>query len=516
VGEDSSASRLHRLFAGAQRSHGTYAEEDEELGGKRTIRRTARTLREGPTARMWEEHLAGRRPLGIVPIDEEDSCVWGAVDVDDYTVDIPALVGELRTLGIPAICCRTKSGGCHVYLFFSEKIPAADVIPRLRELAALIGHGSSEIFPKQRTVLADRGDLGSWLNMPYFGGDRTERYAVRPDGRGLSVEGFLSAAEGVRLSRRGLADLVLQRRTQGFETGPPCLESLISTGFPPHTRNNGVLALGVLAKKMSPDGWEALLERWVKAHAGDPPFPAADLASVVRSLRKKDYNYRCGDTPLNQRCNVALCRTRQHGVGGGSSVSVLESASILMTDPPIFFVVLKTGGTVELGAQQILSPHEFQLAALIQLREVLPEYRRGDWMSWVRGVIESATTIEVPRESGNRGKFEEILERFVTDQYKAETRDEILMGKPWLNEEIGVVHFRLRDLESALDRARFTSPERSVSLRSWVTARLRGMGGESTQFWVRGRNVNVWNLRSELFSWMTESASLPVEREGPL
>ena len=44
------------------------------------------------------------------------------------------------------------------------------------ELAAGIGYGGVEIFPKQREVLVDRGDIGSWLNMPYFEGETSVRY----------------------------------------------------------------------------------------------------------------------------------------------------------------------------------------------------------------------------------------------------------------------------------------------------------------------------------------------------
>lgn len=511
------AASFHELFRGADRSHGTYTAEDPEPGGKRTIKRTARTLREPITEHHWAEHLAGRRPLGVVPIREDDHCWWGAVDVDDYTADASAMAGDLLAAGIPAICCKTKSGGIHVYLFFSEAIPATEVVPRLRELAARIGHADSEIFPKQTTVLANRGDLGSWLNMPYFEGDKTERYAIRPDGRGLSMDGFLTRALAVRLTRRGLADLELNRTVQGFESGPPCLESLVATGFPEHTRNNGILALGILAKKLSPDGWEKVLEGWVKEYGGTPAFPNSELNGIIKSLRRKDYNYKCSDKPLNMRCNVAVCRTRPHGVGGGQgAVSILESLKILQTDPPLFFLVLKDGTTVELSAQQLLNPGSFQHAVLVQRYEVVPEYKRNDWVRWVRDVVQKATHIEVPKESGTGGKFEELLEQFLTDRYRAESRDEIITGKSWYDEETDSVCFRLRDLEAELDRAKFTCPQAGASLRGWLTARIREMNGWTAQIKVAGRNINVWWLRASNLTWITTPLNLPRVEEGPI
>ena len=49
----------------------------------------------------------------------------------------------------------------------------------------------SEIFPKQSTIKAERGDIGNFLNMPYHGGDRTVRYAIGDDGNSLTIEQFV-------------------------------------------------------------------------------------------------------------------------------------------------------------------------------------------------------------------------------------------------------------------------------------------------------------------------------------
>ena len=48
---------------------------------------------------------------------------------------------------------------------------------RLTELSAALGFAGSEIFPKQTTILLDSGDTGNFLNMPYFSGAKSTRYA---------------------------------------------------------------------------------------------------------------------------------------------------------------------------------------------------------------------------------------------------------------------------------------------------------------------------------------------------
>ena len=58
-----------------------------------------------------------------------------------------------------------KSGGAHVWMFLSEPIEAEEMQRRITELSAALGFSGSEIFPKQTTILKDRGDTGNFLNI---------------------------------------------------------------------------------------------------------------------------------------------------------------------------------------------------------------------------------------------------------------------------------------------------------------------------------------------------------------
>ena len=504
----STADRFCKLLEGDKTSHGTYRQADHKPDSlKKEIKRTAQTLREPPTVALWEKHLAGIRSLGIVAIREDNSCMWGAVDIDVYTVDHAAVQTLLDMKKIPAIVCRTKSDGAHVYLFLNEPVSAADMMVRLRELAAFIGFGESEVYPKQDTVLRDRGDVGSWLNMPYFG---ETRYAVRADGRGLTAEAFLNLAERNQITREQLFQLPLRPTVEEFKDGPPCLETLVATGFGEGMRNNGMFALGTLAKKMNPDGWEPLLEEWNRKYM-TPPLPQGEMAQIIKSFRKKEYNYRCTDQPIVSYCNVALCRMRRFGVGMAGGAAILESISILNTDPPIFFVSLKTGGVVEVTSEIILDSRKFQNAALSQLKMVTPLFKSADWIQTVQKLIEGAIILDVPREVGTSGHFEELLEQFCTDRHAALQRDEIILGKPWTDPESGKTWFRLRDLEAHLQRMKFEKYSRAQ-----MVTKIKEMGGASLQIDAKGKNVRAWFIPSGKFSWQTKPHATPSIDESPL
>lgn len=506
------AERMLVLFRGHQGAHGTYGREDRSSGrAKVEIKKTAKTLRDPPTAELWLQHLEGERPLGIVPISEEGVCWWGVIDVDLYNLVHRDVAARVAKIGLPLILCRSKSGGAHLFLFLSSPVPAAELVEKLREIAASLGYGESEIFPKQTEVLSSRGDTGNWLNMPYFRADGGDRYAVDAEGRGLSIEKFLSLAEGLRQSPEQMSQLSARTAStdDDLSDGPPCLQYLAGTGVSEGGRNNALFAFGVLAKKKYGDAWEPALERWNQKFI-QPALSTEELMLVIRSLRKKDYSYKCKDTPICNHCDMAACRQRRHGVGAEATPDI-SAVSILDTTPPLFFVCLTSGGTVECSSDDILSSRAFQRAALEQLRVLLPLYKQDAWLAKMQSSLETATVIEAPREVSTDGAFFNHLEQFCTDRFAARERDEITLGKPWHDEDRQRYYFRLQDIEAHLEQRRF----RELT-RQQITSRIREMGGEHDFFNLRGKGVNVWWIPAERFSRQTEAYAVPRLEESPL
>jgi hypothetical protein len=223
---------------------------------------------------------------------------------------------------VPALVCKTKSGGAHVYLFFSEPVLAERVLPRMRDLAALVGRGTSEIFPKQVKFPRGKDEFGSWLNMPYFGGDEGERFCVRPDGRGMSMEAFLDAAEKLSLSGEQLAALSLRPRVDDFASGPPCLETLAAAGFQKGSPEQRHAGPGNVRQEGSSRRLGDRAARTGTSSYSIRPCPPDVLKDIIKRMRRKDYNYRCKDQPICNHCNPTLCRTRPHGVGDGDATDM--------------------------------------------------------------------------------------------------------------------------------------------------------------------------------------------------
>lgn len=500
------------LFRGHGGAHGTYGQEDRSHGrAKVEIKKTAKTLRDPPTAALWEKHLLGERALGIVPINEEGLCWWGVIDVDVYSITHADVVKNIKKFDLPIIVCRSKSGGAHLFVFLREPVLAAVLISKLNEVAAALGYGGSEIFPKQTEVKSDRGDVGNWLNMPYFRATDGDRYAVNERGNGMSLRTFLDIAERSRITLDEL-DRIFPRsvaQDEDLSDGPPCLQYLASVKVSEGGRNNALFAYGVLAKKKYPDSWESVLETWNQKFIS-PALTSEEVMIIKKSLKKKEYSYKCKDQPLCSHCDATTCKTRRHGVSTEATPDI-SSISVLDTHPPLFFVCLTSGGTVECGSDDILSSRAFQRAALEQLRTLLPLYKQDAWMNRVQKCLEQATVIEAPRESSTEGAFRELLQEFATDRFAAKEKDEILLGKPWQDEEGGRHYFRLTDLMAHLRRVQFRD-----MTRQQVTSSIRNMGGDATFFNLRGRGVNVFWVPSSHFEVQTEAHSVPRLEESPV
>lgn len=486
------------LFEGYAEAYGTHGatKKSASKGGKLEIKASAKTLREPVTVQLWERHLAGDLPIGIIPIRDNFTCLWGVIDVDQYDLSHSEIVDTVKKEELPLILCRSKSGGAHLFLFMAEPVSAELMRTKLAELAAILGYGSSEIFPKQTNVMLERGDLGSWLNMPYLGGDETERYAVKAGGAGMTLTEFLRTAEASRLTEAQLEELGPKRRRAAgngraatpdvlLDQGPPCLQHLSATGFPEGTRNRGLFALGVFAKKKYPLRWKQVLEDMNQKFMS-PPMPSEEVVMVQKSLEKKDYQYTCKEYPLSAHCNSGLCRGRKFGVGGDDDYPVITGLSVLDSEPPLWFLDID-GHRVEMTTDQLQSYTLFHKLCMEKLFICFKLQKQDTWLGQVSVAMRDAVRVEAPPEVGLTGKFFDLLEDFCENKHKAEFKEQILLGRPWHDEDEGRHYFRLKDLEKFLEIAGLKGYPRNM-----IITRIRQAGGDAHFFNLKGKGTNCW------------------------
>ena len=222
----SDAKRFAAIFDSLKQAYGTFEIDSKKANGKNTGK--ARVVREPRTTDHFKQHLAGDGAgIGIIPINEDDSCKWGCIDIDEYPLDHGKLVEKIRRANMPLVICRSKSGGAHCFIFCKEWVTAKTMQSTLQHLASGLGYGNSEIFPKQIKLFLDRGDIGNFLNMPYFNAEDGLRYAFNDDGTAATLEEFFELYEAHVQTPEQLEALTQTKvENTAIVDGPPCLQTL--------------------------------------------------------------------------------------------------------------------------------------------------------------------------------------------------------------------------------------------------------------------------------------------------
>ena len=439
-----------RVFPGLNRAYGQFF-ITERKGPK--LDGYGKTVRESYDAKLWKEHLDGKTGLGVIPIDENNQCKWACLDVDDYSVDIEKISKQFVKKNL--IVCRSKSGGAHIFIFTKKPVSASSMINKLKDIVKKFGFVKYDLRPQQ-TKLLNKEDVGSWLNMPYFGGEQSDRYALY-DGEVLTPEHFIKWVDKFAVDSLDEIDLnfieKLNKSNEILPGGPPCLQQLLSQGpLGEGGRNNGLFNIGVYLRKRFPDEWQEKLEEYNDEHL-DPPLKPREFTAVLNSLDKKTYNYKCKDSPINSVCNKTKCLTCEFGINDEGTMPILNSITKILTNPPQYFLTLSEKKVGPLSSKQVYSFIDFKQVVFENLDMLLPKINDRLWTETVNDLMSRVISVEAPKDSSNEGRLLDLLERFCTGSTSSTEIEDLLRGKAIIQEYI--TEFRINDFMEFLDRHRF-------------------------------------------------------------
>jgi len=381
------------------------------------------------------------------------------------------------------------------------------MVSKLREMAALIGFGNVEHFPKQTAILDNGKDCGSFINVPYFDDQKGLRWAVKPDGEAMTAVEFLDYAESIQQEQKWFEKPLLV--SSELPQGPPCLQHLVTLGFPPGTRNNGLYNLGVYCRKADEDNWKPLVEEMNRKYM-QPPLDADEVLAITKSLAKKAYSYKCSDQPIASHCNAALCRSRKFGVGNQNRLPELGGLSKLGTGAQTIWYLTVQGKRLELKTRELQDPVQFQQKCMEYL-SIMPAIPKHDvWQAAISDAMEHIVEIEMPEDATVLGRFRLHLQKFCTGRAQAMSMEEVTLGRAF--DDGTYVWFTLEDVISHLERVRFREvPTGEVHLR------VKDLGGMAAgRRRLKGVQVSLWKIPS--FERQTQAFDVPrsiAEEEKP-
>ena len=246
-----------------------------------------------------------------------------------------------------------------------------------------------------------------------------------------------------------------------------------------------------------------------------PPLPLNEVNVVAKQVEKKDYAYKCNDAPINSYCNKDLCRTRKFGIGAAMSGASVANLRKYNSTPPVWFMDVN-GEPLEMDTEALMNQMTFQKACMEQLNLMPRSVAKQQWESRISTLLvemkgNESAIIEVAVDASISGQFYDYLEEFCRHLQVAQDKEEILLRRPWTDEENGITYFRLKDFENFLKKNKFFEYK---SHR--IAQRLRDINGDSIVLKIKGRSVRVWKIPSfENSDIEIDSPSFGNQNESP-
>ena len=445
------------------------------------------------TTDIWEQHLKGEKIIGCTPLINEDRVRWGVLDVDVYQESntIEDILTSVKEHNLPFVVCRSKSGGAHVYLFFSEEVSAANVIDKLKSFSAFFGQGACEIYPKQPKIgnRKDDSKYGNWINMPYSG-NPTLQYAFDADGNALNPQEFLEYVQTKTLSMDKFKELsVPTLDVEELPDGPPCLNYIFQNRTQHSESRNITLAnVAVYLKKAQPTDWKHLLPKFNRKFA--EPLEDREVEAIINSYGKKDYKYQCSNQPLCKYCDASLCGQRKYGIGQEEFLPNNRSLMQLKSDPPLWFLTLDDA-EIQLTTEQFDNFNQFNQKVMEKLLFKYPPIKQEDWVKQQNLLLKNCTQIDIPFEMTPVGQFVEYVSMFCASA--SDNPNAIKNGPIKVN---GNFLFRMIDLKDYLSQQRFKElPDNKI-----LSSLKQVLKADATMHTIKEPirlKVRCWRVREE-------------------
>jgi len=478
--------KFKKIFEGSYNAYGQTrkTEEYDERGKHKT---KSVIVKQSVTDQMWSDHLLGTDPaLGIIPINEDSKCKWACIDIDVYNLNHKELIDKIKLNKLPLVVFRSKSGGAHVFLFTEEFVPAALFRNKLKDIAALLGYARSEIFPKQNHLNKERGDVGSFLNLPYHKAHQTLRYAFNYDGNAMTIEEFFNYYDQIVLTEEDLVELKIKEDkpedTDLLKGAPPCLKMLAQEGIPNGQRNNAMYNFGVYVKKRFPDNWDTKIFNYNDKYC-QPPLDKKEIDILIKSISEKAYQYKCKDEPIASFCNSKKCIKQEFGVGDDFSPGLeIKEIQKYTSNPPIYYVTVGEG-IVEVGGADLHEPDKFSLKCLEQINQAMLPVAKVVWRKQINKLLEKSIPIEAPEVLKVDNQLKELLIEFVS-RVNGKKKEDIRKGVPFTDK--GITYFKFKSfwnflLKSKSWNIKYEATMRMLELLFKATEETTLLDGKNTR-----------------------------------
>lgn len=359
-------------------------------------------------------HLEGSFGVGICPVNNEGKCYFAVLDIDCYDRRVKRMLQFIQEYNLPLLPFRSKSGGLHVYVFFSKAISARSARDTLKSivyyfcLEDIYGKGKVEIFPKQDSI--KEGGFGSAVTLPYFNAENPYTYLLDTDGN--KVE-FKEALEYIQKHLTTMETVKEALENLPYSDSPPCIQRQLVAeliGSDDSGRNNFLFSFAIYAKKKYGTGFEAYVKEINDKF--EAPLEDSVVEQICNSVSNNEYYYRCKEVPCSAFCDKTVCKRREFGLGRDKShFTGIEYGTLkrYLTAEPYYEWELRLHGqeqwkkVIFKDEGYLLDQRNFQKACVRYLNNAPMQVSNNDWYAVLNSILPNIQDIEVKKETDTSG-----------------------------------------------------------------------------------------------------------------
>jgi hypothetical protein len=286
---------------------------------------------------------------------------------------------------------------------------------------------------------------------------------------------------------------------------------VITGGIQSGGQNNALCHMATYYKRKFPDTWPEELARANALHL-TPPGSESGLDSVIKSYKKKDYEYKCKDMPMVKHCDSIACRAKRFGVTGGTVTPRITSIKKLNSEPPVWFVDVENH-KFECATDDLQRWDRFQKLLIEKTHNPFGMIPQPLWLATIQEALGRMTDddiIEVGKDVSTGGEFHELLETFLTNRQRAVREEDLLSDRPWEDEEAGRYYFNLTKLQQFLKKQGMEGMKRPQ-----IVTQLHKMDGGHLTRNVKGKDLTLqWIPSSKVRG--RPRVSTPELKEKPI
>jgi hypothetical protein len=419
---------FYTLFRANQSAYGVTDVTKGEYDEKGKFRAESRLVHQAPTPAVVGRHLNGEVSMGLMPIDNDGMCSWGAIDIDSYHRSLDRIVKAIYDFDIPLVPCYSKSKKLHLFIFFKASVPPRDVQALFRVYFSYFDlDDKTEMFPKQRDASSTAKSYYSWINLPYFGETRrslNEKMEELP---------FSTALQQMASKQLTLKEHLAFLEQMPFSDAPPCIQSgCILRDIPQGNRNNFLFSVGVYFRLKDEGADLDSLVSAVNRSLIDPIDESRLQETILTGLKKKSYFYLCASMA---GCKKEECRNRDYGIESKETTG-LEYGELeqYRTDPPYYVWTVSGKKMVFYNESEMLHQNKFRELCHRYLHIVPRKLNDDRWTKILNRANEHIVIHDVLDKEGGFSHGSQFLQNtidFFVNRRPAQDKTQLALGRTW-------------------------------------------------------------------------------------